>query len=77
MKTYGRVITDAQIQAGLERMQGIFRASDITWALIMAGVQQNKFVADRSADKLLQRERRAGRIRTTTNKRYWERTDAP
>ncbi|AXK44070.1 hypothetical protein [Erythrobacter aureus] len=76
MKTAGFELSDEQINAGLAAMTGTFRLFDVERALYRAGVpdefEGKRYVASRSADKLLQRERKAGRIQTNPdNKREW------
>lgn len=78
-------ITVAQRDAGLAAMRGQFRAIDIAGALLRAGVPQKNdeytsyprplsmdWIPERAADRLLQAERKAGRIRAVNNKN-WER----
>jgi hypothetical protein len=72
VKVYGEQIRDEQISAALAAMVGEFRCSDIENALVRAGVREPGAVAMRAADRLLQRERKAGRIRAVNN-RLWER----
>jgi hypothetical protein len=79
MKTYGVEITPTQITVGLSAMRGRFAMADVVAALVSAGVPVMRnaaftpeYVAARTADKLLQRERRAGRIKTDPlNKKFW------
>lgn len=73
MKTYGVEITAEQLAAGRAAMTGTFRMHDVTAALARAGVPARPdYLAGRTADKLLQRERRAGRIKVNPdNKREW------
>ncbi len=76
----GRLITDAQCEAMLARMKaGPFRASDIEKAALEAGVparapdfRYNGGTAHRAADNLIQRERKAQRIRLVKNGPMWE-----
>jgi len=63
-------ITAEQRDAGIAAMHGRFRAWDVRGALTRAGVPYEAL--DRAADRLLQAERRAGRIRAINN-RNWER----
>lgn len=76
MKTAGYEVSDEQISAGIAAMTEKFRASDVVTALVRAGVpysiEKERYLASRCADKLLQRERKAGRIQTNPdNKREW------
>lgn len=67
MRVLGHTITDEQIAAGLAAMKGRFRAHDVRRAMAKAGVKET----DRAADRLMQSERKAGRIRAVNNK-LWE-----
>jgi hypothetical protein len=62
MKSYGFEVPQAAIDAALSAMTGDFVALDIEQALSKAGCNPNA-IPSRVADKLLQRERRAGRIK--------------
>ncbi|MBB4861579.1 putative flavoprotein YhiN [Pseudomonas nitritireducens] len=72
MVIHGITITPEQIAAGLERMkQGEFTTRDIEKTLINLGVPEKvevegkilpKECANRVADRLLQRERKAGNL---------------
>jgi hypothetical protein len=68
MKVYGIEITTAQRDAGRAAMRGEFRMTQVVDALMCAGVPDGNFVAARAADRLLQSERKAGRIRAVNNK---------
>ena len=71
MKVYGFQISDEQLADGVGAMSGIFRLHAVQHALVQAGVPQGA-VASRAADRLLQRERKAGRVQTNPeNKREW------
>ena len=62
----GRPITVAQRDAGLAAMAGTFRAGKIASAMARAGVIDlpgQSYTAERAADRLIQFERKAGRIR--------------
>ena len=72
MKVYDIEITAEQIAAAVNAMRGEFRMNDVVVAIIRAGVPQGH-VASRAVDRLLQRERRAGRILTVNNK-LWRAT---
>lgn len=75
MKVYGVEITEEQIAAGVAAMTGTFSAHTVSRALSLAGVKSPSsisYVVERTADRLLQRERKAGRIRAINN-RTWER----
>ena len=69
MKSYGIEITEEQVAAGLAVMARPFKAMELEGALRRAGVPEEANPS-RVADKLLQRERKAGRIRFTSNR--WE-----
>ena len=62
MKVLGHEITDEQIAAGLAVMSGHFRLITVVGSLVRAGVPADGYVANRAANRLLQRERKAGRI---------------
>lgn len=79
MKVQGIEITTEQISAGLAVMtKKVFTKNDVLAALCKAGVPYSvpngsrhpTIVGERAADSLLQRERRAGRIKAVTN-RTW------
>ncbi len=62
MKIEGEVVTEAQIDAGLAAMsKDGFTAKDVEMAMLAAGCSEA--AAYRGSDRLLQRERRAGRIK--------------
>lgn len=71
MHVYGHTITDGQQNACIAAMRGKFKAADIKAAAIAAGVPEfcniGRFLpanlADRVADRLLQRQRKAGLIK--------------
>jgi hypothetical protein len=65
----GEPITPAQRDAGLAAMRGRFKAANVREALSRAGVEN----IDRAADRLMQGERKAGRIRAVDNKN-WEKS---
>ena len=67
MKSYGYEISDAMIVAGLTAMKGQFLAVDVEIALCRAGCP-DEAIQWRVADKLLQRERKAGRIKFENGK---------
>jgi len=68
----GVKITEQQLAAARAAMSGAFRMVDVTHALVRAGVPNFHYTADRAADRLLQLERRAGRIKVNPdNKREW------
>ena len=72
-------ITPEQVVAGEAAMKGAFKASDVAAAMIRAGVpafdeRQShacRHVATRAADRVLQKARKAGRVRAVNN-RNWE-----
>jgi hypothetical protein len=72
----GVPITAAQRDAGIAAMMGQFKASDVRRALRLAGVPDRteaySYLIERVADRLMQAERKAGRIRAINNK-TWER----
>lgn len=70
MKVFGCEITKEQLERGIARMTGDFGKNDIAGALARAGVPTAKWIADRAADRLLQAERKAGRIYAINN-RTW------
>lgn len=71
MKVYGTEISAAQISCALAAMSGTFTMKDVERALIHAGVPEPD-CSTRAADRLLQRERKAGRIAPNPeNKRQW------
>ena len=61
MKSYGIEVPQEVLQAGLDAMQGEFTAMQIESVIRRAGCDPNA-VPSRVVDKLLQRERRDGRI---------------
>jgi hypothetical protein len=67
VKVCGETITLEQIEAGLAAMRGRFNAWHVRGSLSHAGVVNT----DRAADRLMQAERKAGRIRAVDN-RNWE-----
>lgn len=68
MRVYGVEVTEDQLCAGVAAMNGEFRMSDVLKALTAAGVPYPHGVAGRATDRLLQRERKAGRIVAVNNK---------
>ncbi len=71
MNVYGTQLTTDQIAAAKAAMRGTFRTHDIEVALARTGVADS-LVMSRGADRLLQAERRAGRIAVNpSNKREW------
>lgn len=71
MRVGGVEITEQQVTAMLEAMGERFRASDLIAAAEAAGVIAKDGVAMRAADRLLQRERKAQRIRIIESGPYW------
>ena len=71
MRIYGIEITEQQQNACLGAMNGKFKSADIEKAAIVAGCPKfcnvgrvrPEYFANRVADRLLQRERAAGRIK--------------
>lgn len=70
MNVHGYEVPDAVIKAALQSMVGKFTASTIAEAAIAAGAPKTVkpawavvYCASRIADRLLQRERAAGRIK--------------
>ncbi len=71
MRVYGETIAPETIAAAVERMTGEFRAIDIESVFRRCGHTSSN-VTNRATDRLLQRERKAGRIEVVPeNKRYW------
>jgi len=69
MKVQGYEVTPEIENACLSAMQGEFRALQIAQAAIRAGVpDRGSSIPDRVADRLLQRERKAGRIKRVGNR---------
>ena len=58
MKVLGEEITEIQIESGLNAMTGKFTLTCIAGVLHRAGVTNS----ERTADRLLSREKKAGRI---------------
>jgi hypothetical protein len=80
MKVHGFEVTPEIERACLEAMVGRFRAFDVVSAAIKVGApikvptgRWMGYVAERVADRLIQRERKAGRIRRVGNR--WERVE--
>lgn len=67
----GFEVSEEQLEAGRSAMTGRFRIGDIKRALILAGVSPHDWIAEGAADRLLQKERKAGRVRAVNNK-LWE-----
>ena len=67
MKSYGYEISDAMIVAGLTAMKGQFTALNVEGALCRAGCPDGD-IPSRVADKSLQREHKAGRIKFENGK---------
>jgi hypothetical protein len=70
MKVRGYELTDEQITAGVAAMRDTFVMMDIVGALSRAGVPTAHWIANRAADRLLQNERKAGRIYAVNNKNW-------
>lgn len=71
MKVYGETITEHQISAAKRAMRDTFRCSDVERALGQTGLRGLGTIG-RAADRLLQQERKAGRIAVNPeNKREW------
>lgn len=70
MQVNGKDIAPEHIEAGLAAMIGNFTYASIQSAMKRAGCGDEAY---RAADKLLQRERKAGRIQTVGS-RTWSRT---
>lgn len=78
MRVHGVSIDEKQIAAGLAAMRGQFGKNAVVRALEVAGVPSSiptaYWFSDRVADRLMQRERRAGNIAVhDDNKRVWSR----
>ena len=61
-------------QAGLDAMTGDFTMRTIEFAVSRAGVRDS-YVAMRIAERLLQREKKAGRIQISGNRKSWTRIE--
>lgn len=72
MIVYDEQISEEQIEAALAVMVGKFPMADVVEAFVFAGVSEGN-VSGRAADRLLQKERRAGRI-VYGKDGLWERT---
>lgn len=70
MKVKGVEITEQQLAAMLQAMGERFRAADVMAAAEAAGVQKGE-VAMRAADRLLQKQRKAGKIKIIASGPYW------
>ena len=73
MKVKDVEISEAQVEAMRGAMSAKFRASDIVSAAELAGVPTGE-VSMRAADRLIQAERKRGRIRVTTPP-FWARVE--
>lgn len=62
MKVLGREVSDAQCARAEAAMTGEFTMQDIAAALARTGVPTDDYVAERAADRLLQKGCRAKRI---------------
>jgi len=71
MRVKGVEITDAQIEKITLSMKTRFRAADIIAAAEAAGVEKGE-VAMRTADRLIQNQRKAKQIRIVDSGPYWE-----
>lgn len=71
MQIKGVDITEAQSQAILASMQTRFRASDVIAAAEAAGVEKGE-IAMRAADRLIQKQRKAKKIRLVGSGPYWD-----
>ena len=78
MYVHGIEVTKNQQQACIDAMNGKFKAADIEAAAIAAGVpkfvsmgkfQMQEYLASRVADRLLQKQRKAGVIKREGN--HW------
>ena len=75
MFVLGVEITPQQIAAGNAAMVARFRAHDVVRALVGAGVVASGYVANRTADRLMQKARKEGLVRVSRgNKRIWRAT---
>ncbi|MGL4640547.1 MAG: hypothetical protein ACRCVX_12570 [Shewanella sp.] len=72
MKSYGVIVPEGVLQAGLDAMTGQFTAAHVEAAILQADCPAGA-IASRVTDKLLQRERRAGRIEFS--KGFWTKRD--
>lgn len=66
----GTTVTEEQQRAARAAMIGEFTAADVRHALAMAGIRSTgtDYLNERVADRIMQKERRAGRIEAVTNK---------
>lgn len=71
MRVKGIEVTDAQVERILRSMQTRFRAADIVAAAEAAGVEKGE-VAMRTADRLIQNQRKAKKIQIVDSGPYWE-----
>jgi acyl CoA:acetate/3-ketoacid CoA transferase alpha subunit len=65
-KVQGFDVTTVHVEAGMAVMVGNFTANEVGRAMAKAGVKDlpgQSYTVGRAADRLLQRERRAGRIK--------------
>lgn len=58
----GHEVTARQQQAARDVMRGEFNAHDVRNALARAGVPTEGYVVERVADRIMQQERKAGRV---------------
>ncbi|WP_455233507.1 hypothetical protein [Geopseudomonas aromaticivorans] len=70
MKVKDVEISEAQLAAMRGAMAGEFRASDIVRAAEQAGVPAGE-IAMRAADRLIQAERKQGRIKPAASSPFW------
>lgn len=70
MKVHGIEISEGQIAAMLQAMGTRFRLADVISAAEAAGVQKGE-IAMRAADRLVQKQRKAGKIRIIDSGPYW------
>lgn len=73
MTVHGYSLTCDQVAAGIAAIVDGCVFADVVAALREAGVPAAGLVADRAADRLLQRERLARRIRFDPQARVWRR----
>lgn len=73
MNVKGVEISEAQVEAISASMTKRFRASDVIAAAEAAGVPVGE-IAMRTADRIIQRQRRAQQIRIIASGPYWEPT---
>ena len=72
MIVQGHTVTPEQEAAALAAMRAPFMAACVARVVAAAGVPSADYTANRVADRLIQRERKAGRIRLAPKPWRWE-----